>query len=62
MNFKQPFSTLLDTQPRLMILLKKKRSDFHENQIWGSNACEGENLQVPYFMNLVSLVAFENFK
>ena len=40
----------------------KKRSNFHQNQIWGSDAREGENLQVPCIMNLVSLVAFENFK
>ena len=52
---------LLDMQARLMTLLKK-RSDFHQNQIRGSNACKGENLQVLYIMNLNSLVAFENFK
>ena len=42
--------------------LLKKRPNFHQNQIRESNACEGENLQVLYIMNLVSLVAFENFE
>ena len=36
-----------------------KADDF---QIQGSDAHEGENLQVFHIMNLVSLVAFENFK
>ena len=44
-----------DVQAKLMALLKK-RLNFHQNQIWESNACEGENLQVLYIMNLVSLV------
>ena len=52
---------LLDAQARLMTLLKK-RSSFHQNQIRESDAREGENLQVLHIMNLVSLVAFENFK
>ena len=38
-----------------MALLKKK-PNFHQNQIRKSDSCEGENLQVPYIMNLVSLV------
>ena len=42
-----------------MALLKKK-PNFHQNQIRKSDSCEGENLQVPYIMNLVSLV--ENFE
>ena len=50
---------LLDAHARLMTLLKK-RLDFHQNQIRGSDAHEGESLQVLYIMNLVSLVAFEN--
>ena len=50
---------LLDAQARLMALLKKK-PNFHQNQIRKSDSCEGENLQVPYIMNLVSLV--ENFE
>ena len=41
---------------------KKKRPNFHQNQIRESNACEGESLQVLYIVNLVSLVAFENFE
>ena len=49
---------LLDAQARLMALLKK-RSNFHQNQIQESDR---ENLQVLYIMNLVSLVAFENFE
>ena len=54
---------LLDGQARLMALLKKKkRPNFHQNQIRESNACEGESLQVLYIVNLVSLVAFENFE
>ena len=52
---------LLDAQARLMALLKK-RPNFHQNQIWEVNTCKGENLQVLYIMNSVSLVAFENFK
>ena len=52
---------LLDAQAGLMALLKK-RSSFHQNQIRESDAREGENLQVFYIMNLVSLVAFENFE
>ena len=52
---------LLDVQARLMTLLKK-RSDFHENQIRDSDARKGENLQVLHIMNLVSLVASENFE
>ena len=49
-----------------MTLLKKKvrfqNLEGHQNQIRGSHAREGENLQVLYIMNLVSLVAFENFE
>ena len=49
-----------------MTLLKKKvrfqNLKGHQNQIRGSDAREGENLQVLYIMNLVSLVAFEDFK
>ena len=52
---------LLDAQARLMALLKK-RSNFHQNQIRVSDTCDRENLQVLYIMNLVSLVAFENFE
>ena len=52
---------LLDAQARLMTLLKK-RSNFHQNQIRESDARNGENLQVLHIMNLVSLVAFENFE
>ena len=53
---------LLDAQAGLMALLKK-RSSFHQNQIRESDAREGENLRkVFYIMNLVSLVAFENFE
>ena len=52
---------LLDAQARLMTLLKK-RSNVHQNQIWESDARKGENLQVLHIMNLVSLVAFENFE
>ena len=52
---------LLDAQARLMTLLKK-RSNFHQNQIRESDARKGENLQVLHIMNLVSLVAFENFE
>ena len=40
----------------------KKRSNFHQNQIRESKTREGENLQVFYIMNLLSLVAFENFE
>ena len=50
---------LLDALARLMTLLKKS-SNFHENQSGERDAREGENLQVLYIMNLVSLVAFEN--
>ena len=54
---------LLDGRARLMALLKKKKGpNFHQNQIRESNACEGESLQVLYIVNLVSLVAFENFE
>ena len=52
---------LPEAQPRLMALLKK-RSHFHQNQIRESDARKGENLQVLHIMNLVSLVAFENFE
>ena len=52
---------LLDAQARLMSLLKK-RSNFHQNQIRDNDAHKGENLQVLHIMNLVSLVAFENFE
>ena len=38
------------------------RSNFYQNQIWDSDARKGENLQVLHIMNLVSLVAFENFE
>ena len=50
---------LLDAQARLMALLKK-RSNFHQNQIRESDTRDRENLL--YIMNLVSLVAFENFE
>ena len=40
----------------------QKRPNFHQNQIRESDACGGENLEVLYIMNLVSLVAFENFE
>ena len=54
---------LLDGRARLMALLKKKKGpNFNQNKIWESNACEGESLQVLYIVNLVSLVAFENFE
>ena len=52
---------LLDAQARLMTLLKK-RSNVHQNQIWESDARKEENLQVLHIMNLVRLVAFENFE
>ena len=52
---------LLDAQARLMTLLKK-RSNFHQNQIRESDARKAENLQVLHIMNLISLVAFENFE
>ena len=52
---------LLDAQARLMVLLKK-RSNFNQNQIQESDTRDRENLQVLYIMNLVSLVAFENFE
>ena len=52
---------LLDAQARLITLLKK-RSHFHQNQIRESDARKGENLQELDIMNLVSLVAFENFE
>ena len=42
--------------------LFKKRPNFHQNQIRESDACGGENLEVLYIMNLVSLVAFENLE
>ena len=38
----------------------KKRLNFY--QIWESNTREGENLQMLYIMNLVSLVVLENFE
>ena len=52
---------LLDAQARLMALLKKKGQIFIKIKS-GSDARDGENLQVLYMMNLVSLVIFENFE
>ena len=52
---------LLDAQGRLMALLEK-RPNVHQNQIWDSNAWEGENLQVLHICHEFSLVAFENFE
>ena len=52
---------LLDMQARLMALLKKKAKFLLKSNL-GEQHCEGENLQAPYIMNLVRLVAFENFE
>ena len=59
-GFEQPFSTAGCTCKADDFVEKKVR--FSSNQIRGSDANEGESLQVLYIMNLVSLVAFENFK
>ena len=51
---------LLDAQVRLMTLLKKKVKFSSKSNPGERCSREGENLQVLYIMNLVSLVAFEN--
>ena len=61
MGFKQPFSTA-GHAGKANDSAEKKRPNFHQNQIRESDACEGENLQVLYIMNLVSFVAFEKFE
>ena len=60
MGFEQPFSTAGCTGKADGLV--EKRPNFHQNQIWESAICEGDNLQKLYIMNLVSLVAFEKFK
>ena len=52
---------LLDAQAKADDFVVK-RSNFHQNQNRESDTCKGENLQVLDIMNLVSLVAFENFE
>ena len=46
----------------MLMALLKKRPNFRQNQIRESNPSETKNFQVLYIMNLVSLVAFENFE
>ena len=42
--------------------VEKKKAKFLSKSNLGEQHCEGENLEVPYLMNLVRLVAFENFE
>ena len=58
---EQPFSTARHAG-KADGFIEKKSQNFHQNQIWESGACEGENLPVLYAMNIVSLVAVENFE
>ena len=60
LGFEQTFSTAGRTDK--VDGLVEKRPNFHQNQIRESDACERENLQMLYIINLISLVAFEKFE